>query len=308
MGGVPNLFLVGVQRSATTALWTYLGQHPEIFMAPKELHHLGSDLGRHGSTVNRGERPDRAQYLAYYERATDERYLGDASVGYIYSATAAREIKELSPDARIVVSVRNPIDMAHSLHSLMTFQGAEWEPDLERAVADGSNPRWAFTSWPFRWAFTYPRLLRFAEQIKRYHEVFGADRVHVVVYEDFAADPAAEYTRLLEFLGVDPSFLPTFPVVFGNRETRSTVLARWLKRTPVLVRGVGRVLVPSQAARRRLGKRAITANQRVVPRPTLDPAARSRLQETLSTEVDELGTLLGRDLGTQWFNPVLAPT
>ena len=308
MAGVPNLFLVGVQRSATTALWTYLGQHPDVFMAPKELHHFGSDLGRHGSTVNRGERPDRSQYLAYYDRAAGERYLGDASVGYIYSTTAARELKEFSPDARIVVSVRNPIDMAHSLHSLMRFQGAEAEPELERAIVDGSNPRWAFTSWPFRWAFTYPRLLRFSEQIQRYHDVFGRDRVHVVVYEDFVADPAAQYTRILEFLGVDTSFLPTFPVVFANRETRSTLLARWLKRTPLLVRGAGRLLVPSQAARRHLGKRAIAANQRVVPRPVLAADVRSRLQVTLSAEVDELGALLGRDLGSQWFDPALAGT
>lgn len=306
---IPNLFLVGVQRSATTGLWTYLGQHPEIFMAPKELHHFGSDLGRHGTHVNRGARPDRAQYLAYFDDAGDARYRGDASVGYIYSTTAAREIKEQAPDARILVSFRNPVDMAYSLHSLMRFQGAEPEPSLETAVSDGSQPRWAFTSWPFRWAFTYPRLLRFSEQLQRYLDVFGPSRVHVVLYEDFVRDRGAVYRGILDFLEVDPSFMPEFPVVFANREERSRLVTKWLKRTPLPVRGMGRVFVPSQSARRALGRRIITANQREVARPQLDHDTRRRLSDALTPEVASLGQMLGRDLLTEWsFGPSLTAT
>jgi len=306
---IPNLFLVGVQRSATTGLWTYLGQHPEIFMAPKELHHFGSDLGRHGTQVNRGARPDRAQYLAYFEDAGDVHYAGDASVGYIYSTTAALEIKEHSPDARILVSFRNPVDMAYSLHSLMTFQGAESEPSLEVAVSDGSQPRWAFTSWPFRWAFTYPRLLRFSEQLQRYLDVFGPERVHVVLYEDFVADPASVYRGITEFLGVDVGFTPEFPVVFANREERSRLVTRWLKRTPLPVRGMARLVVPSRSARRALGTRIISANQKVVPRPELDSATRRRLSDALSSEVASLGAMIGRDLLAEWsFGPSLTST
>ena len=306
---IPNLFLVGVQRSATTGLWTYLGQHPQIFMAPKELHHFGSDLGRHGTQVNRGARPDRAQYLGYFDGAGDARYAGDASVGYIYSTTAAREIKEHSPDARILVSFRNPVDMAYSLHSLMRFQGAEPEPSLEAAVSDGSQPRWAYTSWPFRWAFTYPRLLRFSEQLQRYLDVFGPDRVHVVLYEDFVADPASVYRGILDFLDVDRGFSPEFPVVFANREERSRLVTRWMKRTPLAVRGMARMVVPSRSFRRALGVRIISANQRVVPRPELDAATRRRLSDALTSEVSTLGTLLGRDLLAEWsFGPSLTST
>jgi len=306
---IPNLFVVGVQRSATTGLWTYLGQHPDIFMAPKELHHFGSDLGRHGTKVNRGARPDRAQYLAYFEAAHSERQRGDVSVGYMYSTEAAREIKTFAPDARIVVSLRNPVDMAHSLHSLMRYQGAEPEPSLEVAICDGTQPRWAYTAWPFRWAFTYPRLLRFAEQLERFLELFGRDRVHVMLYEDFAADPAAVYRDILEFLEVDATFVPEFPVVFGNRQVRSARVRSWTKRTPLAVRGLGRVLLPSQAARRALGKRVIDYNQKVVPRDDLDEGTRRRLSAHLVPEVEKLSGLIGRDLLTEWsFDPSLTAT
>lgn len=296
----PNLFLVGVQRSATTGLWTFLGQHPDIFMGQKELHHFGSDLGRFGTTVDQGARPDRAQYLSYYQGAGEAAYAGDVSVGYIYSQVAAREIHEFSPEARIVVSFRNPVDMAYSLHSLMRFQGAEPEPSFEVAVADDSRPRWAFTSWPFRWAFTYPRLLRFSEQLERYYEVFGRQRVHVVIYEDFVADRAEVYRGILDFLGVDTAFVPDFPVVFANREERSRLVGRWMERTPLAVRGLGRLLVPSQGARRRLGRRIEAANQKVVARPELDPSVRARLSQVFEPEVTRLSTLLDRDLRSQW--------
>ena len=297
---IPNLFLVGVQRSATTGLWNFLGQHPDIFMGPKELHHFGEDLGRHGDVVNRGARPSREQYLAYYQAADGVAYAGDASVGYIYSATAAEEIAAFSPEAKILVSFRSPVDMAYSLHSLMRFQGAEPEPSVEAAVHDGLHPRWAFTSWPFRWAFTYPRLLQFATQLQRYFDVFGPDRVHIVLYEEFSRDRIGVYRGILEFLGVDPGFEPEFRVVFANREQRSPLVARWMKRTPIGLRAAARLAVPSQAARRALGKRIIHGNQRVVPRPELDPVVRARLWEALTPEVDALGTLLGRDLRTEW--------
>ncbi len=303
---VPNLFLVGVQRSATTGLWTFLGQHPDIFMAPKELHHFGSDLGRFGSIVNRGARPDRGQYLSFFEGA-EARYAGDASVGYIYSQTAAREIAAFSPDAKILVSLRNPVDMAHSLHSLMRFQGLEPEESLEAAVRDGARARWAFTAWSFQWAFTYPRLLRFSEQLQRYLDVFGPDRVHVVLYEDFLADPAAVYRGILEFLELDTGFVPEFRVVFANREQRSPLVDRWLKRTPAPVRMAMRLLVPSRSARRSLGKHIGAANQKVVPRDPLDPASRARLVEALLPEVTALGALVGRDLVAEWsFAPALS--
>jgi hypothetical protein len=41
----PNFFIVGAPRCGTTALYTFLKQHPDIFMADdKEPHFFGRDL------------------------------------------------------------------------------------------------------------------------------------------------------------------------------------------------------------------------------------------------------------------------
>jgi hypothetical protein len=301
VSAVPNLFLVGVQRSATTALWTYLRQHPQVFMGPKELHHFGLDLGRFGDFTNRGARPDLAQYLSYFDAATTERYLGDASVGYIYSRTAASEIHDFSPDARIVVSFRNPVDMIYSLYSLLRFQGVEPCASLEEALEDREKPRWAFTAWPFRWAFTYRDVVRYSEQLERYYDRFGADRVHIVVYEDFVDHPRMTYRELLGFLDVDQTYLPELSVVNANRKLWSKVVNRWLYRPPAFVRRSGKMVFPARPVRKELGKKVIAHNRREVRRPKLDDTFRLRLEEELAPEVSRLSELIGRDLSSIWW-------
>jgi hypothetical protein len=296
----PNLFLVGTQRSATTALWSYLGRHPDIFMAPKELHRFGADLSHFGDVDFEAERPTMEQYLSHFASASGERWLGDASVGYIYSGSAAQEIKGFSPEARIIASFRNPVDVAYSLHSLMRFQGAEPEPSFELAVADETNARWAFTSTSFRWAFTYPRLLRFAEQLSRYLDVFPREHIHVVLYEDFAADPAGTFEGILDFLGLERGASDAFPVVNGNRKTRSPTIERWITRPTPVMRRATRVLVPRRSDRRQLAQWVIANNQRPEERPPLADELRRRLERELGDEVDDLSSLLDRDLVAEW--------
>lgn len=298
---VPNLFLVGVQRSATTALWTYLRQHPQVFMAPKELHYFGRDLGEFGDFKNRGARPDLDRYLSYFAPAAGERYLGDASVGYVYSRSAASEIHEFSPDARIVVSFRNPVDMIYSLYSLLRFQGVEPCSSLAEAMEDDSSPRWAFTAWPFRWAFTYRDVVRYSEQLERYFDEFGADRVHVVIYEDFVADAKGSYRELLGFLEIDQVAIPELNVVNANRKLRSKVVNRWLYRPPSVVRRSGRMVVPTRPMRKLLGRKLIQHNRREVSRPELDSSFRRALEAEFAPEVSRLGELIGRDLGALWW-------
>lgn len=299
-GPRPNLFLVGVQRSATTALWTYLSKHPEVFMAPKELHYFGEDLGRCGPGVDGGARITREQYLKKFHDAGERRHRGDASVGYIYSATAAGEIHEFAPDARIVASFRNPIDMTHSVYGLLKYQGMEAAPDFATAFAD-DGIRWAYTNGSFKWCFTYRRLVAYTEQLQRYYDMFPRDRVHIVVYEDLADDVGAVYAELLRFLDVDPEFRPELPVVFANRQVRSEVVQRFLWESPAAVRRLVRAVLPNQATRRRLGARLAQRNKEVAPRPEIEPELRRRLEAELSEEVDRFSALVGRDLRARWF-------
>jgi len=116
----PDFFIVGAPKCGTTAMATYLSDHPQIFMpVAKELHFFGSDLDY------RRRRPTQAEYLAAFERGGQATRAGEASVGYLYSERAPTEILEFSPGADILIMLRDPVDMVRSQHSQELFMGQE---------------------------------------------------------------------------------------------------------------------------------------------------------------------------------------
>ena len=126
----PNLFIVGAPKCGTTSLDNYLRQHPDVFMSPKkEPHYFGSDL--YAPRFIR----DWETYRVLFSGATDEAVVGEASVWYLYSQNAAREIHSVCPNAKIIIMLRNPVDQMHSLHSQRLYSGLETIRDFEDALA-----------------------------------------------------------------------------------------------------------------------------------------------------------------------------
>jgi hypothetical protein len=302
MTDVPNLFVVGAPKCGSTALWTYLGEHPDIFMGGKEYHYFGSDLAYHGPR----SRLTSEAYLRCFAAANGERYRGEASVGYLYSTRAAQEIHAYSSDARIIAILRNPVDMIHALHSEELFQGDEDIADFEAALAAEEGRRQGEgipATCEALWPLFYRDVGRYASQVRRYIDVFGRDRVHVIISEEFRADTSAGYQSVLEFLGVDPEFQPEFPVVNANKVPRSTTAVRLLRRPPRVVHRLARLLMPDPATRRAMGKRLQELNVDQRPRTAMAPELRRSLQAEYADDVARLGRLLGRDLSLWTDSP-----
>ena len=302
-GPRPNLFLVGAPKSGTTALATYLGEHPDVFVAPWELNYFGTDLSFRTAT-GAPSRIRLAHYLSTFSSHAGQRYRGDHSVFYLYSSQAAGEIRDFAPDARIVVMLRNPVDQMYSQHSEMLYQGDEDIRDFAEALeAEGDRALGRRIPPGCRkpFALQYRAVARYADQVDRYFSTFGRERVCVVVYDDLAKDTSGTHRLVLDFLGVDPDHEPEFRVVNPNKAVRSTLLRDVLKATAPgsspTFRRIGRLVVRSDSARSRLRGWLRTANTRERPRPAMDPALRSRLQEELADDVRALERLLDRDLG-----------
>src|SRR5437667_5641216 len=103
---LPNFFIVGAPRCGTTALYTYLRQHPDIFLPEtKEPHYFNRDMNSGGAIR------DHKEYLSLFAGAQGRARVGEASVYYLSSAYAAREISKVCPGAKIIVMLRNPVDV-----------------------------------------------------------------------------------------------------------------------------------------------------------------------------------------------------
>jgi len=317
-GRRPNLFVVGAPKSGTTALWTYLRRHPEIYTAGpqdldsdlpaaggKEFQYFGSDL-----PSNIADRLSLESYLAAFATATDERYLLDASPMYLCSMRAATEIAEFSPDARAIAILRNPVDMMYSLHAEALFQGDEDIPDFAEALAAEDDRRQGRRIPPTcqgaLWSLRYRDVASYADQVERFYDALGRERVHVVVFDDFAADPDTSYRDILAFLGLDvvEEQLPEFAVRNAHKAPRSQRTVRMLRNPPPALRTLVRAVVRNQATRRALGFRALELNADRRPRPSMPPDLRRMLQDDVAADVRRLGLLLGRDLSAWLEDPV----
>ena len=280
----PNFFIAGAPRCGTSSLWRYLKDHPDIFMsAKKELYFFDSDLRPGGS-----QSPPIEQYLANFAAAGNSKMIGEATPSYLRSERAPTNIKAFSPEARIIIMLRNPVDVMHSLHSaalydrepLSDFEAA-FEADAERRVPELIGYR-EFTNFP--------------KQVGRYLDVFGRSNVHFIIFDDLKANPALVYRDTLRFLGVNTSGpLPEFEVVNPNANVRNLRLHRNLARPPGVLRDVARALLPPPL-RSRIKQALLKSNRVTEPRAPIDPEVRRRLQKQVEPQVQQLTRLLGRDL------------
>lgn len=294
----PNLFIVGAPKCGTTSMYQYLRQHPQIFFPfnehdysrVKEPNHFCPEL----EILEKDAIRDRKDYLDLYRGSGQARWRGDASTNHLFSEMAAERIKQFSPDARILIMLRPPVDQMRSYHSELLRHGQEDIPDFYEAL-DACEDRRNGRRIPER--TTVPRCLDyfavscFAEQVERYYDVFGKDAVKVVLQEDLIDKPAETFRGILTFLDVDVSFQPIFKAY--NETPRNGVLERTVTSVytaPLLKRVLGAVF-PWRV------RRGFLLFVRHLDKDRKGPDPRDhRLREMYVPEVQRLSTLIGRNL------------
>lgn len=287
----PDFFVVGALKSATTSLHRWLEQHPALFLpALKEPTFFGRDL--YSPTFLR----DREKYLALFGSARIDQRLGEASPWYLASASAAREIARHRPAARVLVSLRHPVDVMYSVHGQQILNGNEPERDFCIALAQGTGREARRGRSPdgrfFRRGLDYRWTVRFGAQLARYLELF-AQQVHVVLFEDLIARPAEVMCGIFEFLGVDTTFTPSFERHNPSRQVRSPLFQSLIRHPSPWTRPM---LALPTSLRRSLVRLGEGLNVAARPRPPLDDRIREALCEELDGEITQLAQTIGRDL------------
>jgi hypothetical protein len=316
LGRVPDFFIVGHAKSGTTALYEMLREHPQIFLPEnKEPQFFArnpqpprSDDGRPvlGQTGRHTE--TFSEYLSLYESARPDQRLGDGSTFYLWSPEAPERIARAQPAARIVAILREPASFVNSLHRQLLKNHTESEPDLRRALAleperrRGERiPPNAF--WPA--ALLYSERVRYVEQLRRYHAVFGREQVLVLIYDDFRADNDGTVRRVLRFLDVDES-VPLMPVEANPSVDVRSQRARRVVRAVYFGEGAaGRAARATTKAltTRGLRERVVyPLRRRLLFRPArrADDELLAELRRRFAPEVRALSGYLDRDLVALW--------
>lgn len=286
----PNLFLVGAAKAGTTSLWRYLGAHPAVFMARiKEPNFFsGYDEGLF-PVVH-----DEASYLRLFaDSRTPLR--GEASPSYLWHEAAAERIRQVSPRAKILIALRDPVERLYALYWQRVRLGLEHD-GFAAAFARELEP-----GFPAERSF-YVRRGRCAAGVARFRRLFGPN-VRVIVFEELVRDPRGELAAVFAFLGVDPDVAERIEVGRHNPFAlpRNRVAASLLGSASA--RRIARRLVPL-ALRARLE----TALLKTGPKPELDRDTDQRLTAFFQPDVRELEALLGRTLPwPRWSAGALDP-
>ena len=290
----PDFYIVGAPKAGTTSLYEYLAGHPDIFLpGRKELRYFGSDLAH-----RRRHELSQEEFLDHYAGAQPERQWGNAYVWYLYSRAAAAEIHAVRPDARIVVMLRDPVRALYALHSEFVFDGNEDIEDFSDALAaepDRCAGRRIPAEAHFPEALCYHRTVAYGEQLARYLDLFGRERVHVALIDDFITDADAAAGRVLAFLGLQPANGQAFPHANPNKRSRSAAMRRLLAAPPPRLRAAIRAMVPA-GPRRAAYRRVSALNVRAQDRVAMPHDVERRLRRELDPEVATLETILGRSL------------
>lgn len=279
----PNLFIVGAGKAGTTSLHRYLGEHPEIFMCPEKEAQFFSKRWD-GADDADDLAAAKASFLELFADAGDAPIRGTTSPDYIWRPEVPQRIAQVVPDARILASLRDPIERAWSGYLMRVRRGAPREGFLEEVRADLSGDD------------DQPQLVRrgfYAQHLERYLDRFGRDRVKVVLFEDLKSDTLGLLQEIAGFLDVDPEAMERVDheTVHNPYGVPRNAVARWLLQDES-IKAVARRLLPEDL-RIALGEHVLLEKP---DKPTMDPKAREILVEAYEPEIERLEAMLGRDL------------
>jgi len=202
---LPDFLIIGAMKSGTSSLFHYLTQHPELVPAfEKEIHYFDQDEASFGG---------RTGALAWYRShfpikamIPSRSLVYEATPKYLCHETAARRIAAVVPNARLVLTLRNPSDRAISHYFHDRSNPADPESlhvaiceDLARCASLGVTGGDASGTADY---MSYVGRGVYRPQIERFLGLFDRRNMHVIDGERFFADPGPVLSSLFEFLGV----------------------------------------------------------------------------------------------------------
>lgn len=300
---LPDFLIIGAAKSGTTSLYHYLGQHPTLYFPPqfKEpgylcfANALRPRLDTGLPDMWQATVTDLESYSSLFESAPRDSLLGEATPEYLLLADrAVQNIERIyanhASQLKFLTILRNPVDRIWSHYWMMLRDGYE-----NLSFADAISPQTISNRLAAGWhpAYDYLGYGMYHQQLKTYIDHFGADRVRIVLFEDFREDASRVCTSFFEFLGVDSAFSPEVSVQHNySGALRIPWLHEWLFTRDRFLKRVARRLM-AHARLQRLKARIVRWNSQ---KKSMPQEMRAHLRNVYRDDILALSQLIGRNL------------
>lgn len=173
---LPSFICIGAQKSGTTWIDSALRLNPAVYLPAqrKEVHFFDRYFDQGA-----------AWYEAFF-REGSSRICGEVTPAYLFDPAVPQRIRGVCPEAKLLVSLRDPVRRAYSHYRQLAAKAGEQRPFMEviEAVPE-----------------VFARGL-YHQQLSRYVECFPREQMHILLFEDIVARPQAVYDGLCNFLDI----------------------------------------------------------------------------------------------------------
>ena len=210
MSNIPNLFIIGAPKTGTTALANSISQHDEIFISKlKEPTYFDArtfyDFKEDYPIKSLDKYLD---YFSAYE-ANNSKYKLDASVFNMYSEKSINEILNLSPDAKFIILLRDPVDASVSMHKQRLKYPSGRMRELSndfmecwRMLPDRKSGKKFPKNCRNRFLFRYDLLYSYEKYIPYLLLKIQPENLFIGCYDEYKNDPILFFKSLFKFLGI----------------------------------------------------------------------------------------------------------
>ena len=279
---MPNFFIVGGAKCATTNMSYYLNQHSDVFIPElNEPHYycrfdVPEDFERESMITNE------KKYFNLFKKSKNHKAIGEATPNYLQCPHSPSEIKKDFPESKIIISIRNPINRAHSGYFSYKFMELDkltfsekidlYEEQYKRKEFSISN----FIEEGF-----------FSKHIKNYQKFFPSKQIKIIFFEEYIKNIPEHINSILNFLEISKLNNLIEEPKNSYRIPRNKV-AEFLLESPKF-RNIATKLIPT-IQRDKMGERFFVKQAK---KPEMSTKDRNRLKNIYSSEFDNLKKLLG---------------
>jgi hypothetical protein len=291
---LPNFVIVGAQKSGSTVLAESLRQHPQVFMPAGETHYF---MDPYYGTAE----PRDLQRLFASDHGARRR--GIKCPDYLGQEQCAQRIASELGLVEILAVLRDPVSRAISNYYWWMRWGALPVEPVDVGMMRVLNGEYAGV----RQADEILEFGLYGKHLERYLDIYGPDRVLVLLDEDLKADAEATRARVYRFLGVDEHFEPRLTRRSGNEGVYPLRRLKFLRMRNRFVYDNGDPMTgtmrrPTRAVQALPNAAVVLADQYVLKRflgnerPPLSRQVESALREFYAEDVKKTQSLIDRDL------------
>lgn len=208
------LIIGGTTKAATTSLFFYLKEHPEVCAANwKEARFFLDNEYPLKSKYRFEDGLDK--YADFYSHCAGDKLRVEATPDYLYSPGTPCKINNSLPHTKLFFMLREPVSRLVSWYRFAK-QNGEVARDVSFDAYIGMLKKVEGQKGRKQSMLVLEQGC-YSSFLQPYFKIFGRDRIYVAFYEEFQEKPTEILADICTFAGIDPWFYQEFDFKVHNR-------------------------------------------------------------------------------------------